>query len=182
MAVNLGSCFIKMKLCWLNLIALCMVCLAWTPPFNCVVCFSCLCVLCIMARCIVWVWTAVIVHSWVHAAVCVDHWVHAGVCLCDSSSSSDTNNSSETAVPSSPRVSRRSKEMQGNVFSRLTSQIQSSAHPSRWQLLLRFIAINAVLPVEHAVPYDANMFQWLCCICFRMSELLIIQTTDLYIL
>jgi len=59
---------------------------------------------------------------------------------CCWSSSSDTNNSLEPAVSGSPQVSRRSKEQRGNVFSRLTSQMQTSpSHPCRWQQLLLLV-------------------------------------------
>ena len=62
----------------------------------------------------------------------VDCCMPAVCCLlCHSSSSSDTNNSLEAAVSNSPQVGRRAKEQRGNVFSRLTSQMQSSSHPSR---------------------------------------------------
>jgi len=60
-------------------------------------------------------------------------WFHPSCCVCHPSSSSDTNTSLEAC---SPQVSRRSKELQGNVFSRLTSQLRmSSSHPSRWLTL-----------------------------------------------
>ena len=71
--------------------------------------------------------------------------LHPFCCVCHPISGSDTNTSLEASLSSSPQVSRRSKELRGNVFSRLTSQLQmSSSHPSRWLTIA-----SAAISISH---------------------------------
>jgi len=86
-------------------------------------------------------WFVVLVRAWDRQLWCcmlLDVW-YFPMCVCGPSGATDTNTPLEAAVSSG----RRPKEQQrGNVFSRLTSQLEmSSSHPSRWLTLLPYLHV-----------------------------------------